>query len=85
MKFKIGTRVIVRPYDGWEYKGEIVSDAECFQLVNSQEEICYYSVMDIDSELYLGYLPKVCKVNVVKIRIDKEWDRDQKINSIINE
>jgi len=74
MEFKEGDRVIVRPYYGWEYSGVIVGKN--------------YGYFEIDNEDFFYLIEdeykSVSSVNPVKvIGLDKEWYREQKLNSIL--
>ena len=70
-KFKVGDRVIVRPYNGYEWKGIIFDDA--VRDYNYE----YYLVKSVLDTKF------TTRVNSVKIRLDKEWYRNQKIASIL--
>jgi hypothetical protein len=74
MEFKEGDRVIVRPYYGWEFSGVIVG--KNYDTFGYSDEGFYYQIE------HKGY--GVSLVNPVKvIGLDKEWYREQKLNSIL--
>lgn len=73
-KLKEGDRVIVRPYQGWEYAGVIVGEEP--SKWDGDDTSFYYQVKDSVHGM-------VSSVNPIKVRLDKEWYREQKLKTLL--
>jgi len=72
-KLKEGDRVIVRPYQGWEYAGVIVGEEP--SRLGGDDTSFYYLVKD--------EYDMVSSVNPIKVGLDKEWYREQKLKTLL--
>ena len=70
-RLKVGDRVIVTPYPQWVYTGVIVG----YQEERPGLHEFYYKV-----ENQHGI---ISDVNPVKVKLDKEWYREKKINELL--
>lgn len=75
-KLKEGDRVIVRPYQGWEYAGVIVGEEPSRRGGGRDDTSFYYLVKDSVHGM-------VSSVNPIKVRLDKEWYREQKLKTLL--
>ena len=83
--YNLGDRVIVRPYEGWEYSGIIVGRTEA--TYDKSVEF-YYKIERYYSRSQAFTYPRigsVSNVNPIKvIGLDKEWYRDININKVLD-
>ena len=76
--YKNGDRVIVIPYTGWEYKGIVVGTVSNQYQYSKSDTSFYYEVKEIEYGM-------ISNVNPIKVHLDKEYYREQKLVELLSD